>query len=92
MFTAKSTTDSASQTRVGFVPIQDDGSVGTYTYKDAAGNDEYIDLNNSEWTLVSYEFTLTKSTKLCLIIMNPKGSNYSVSQDILVDDATLAKK
>ena len=91
-FYAKSTTGNASQVRAGYVPIKEDGSVGSYIYKDAEGNDEYIDLNNNGWTLATYTFTLTETTKLCLLIMNPKNSSYSVSQDILVDDATLVKQ
>ena len=81
---AKSTTADVCQTRGGYVPVTD-GTVGAYKY----GN--YTDLNNTDWTLVSYDFELTEETKVCLIVMNPKGSNYSVSQDILVDDATLVK-
>ena len=84
-FYAKSTTADASQTRGGYVPVAD-GSVGAYKYGD------YVNLNNSEWTLVTYDFELTAPTTLCLLVMNPKGSSYSVSQDILVDDATLVKK
>ena len=85
-FYAKSTTVNKSQTRAGFVPMKDDGSVGTYKYGD------FFDLNDSGWTLVSYDFELTSTTTLCLLVMNPKNSDYSKSQDILVDDATLVKK
>ena len=91
-FYAKCTTGNASQVRAGYVPIKEDGSVGVYNYKDAEENDEFIDLNNNGWTLVTYDFKLDASTKLCLVIMNPKNSSYSVSQDILIDDATLVKK
>ena len=91
-FYAKCTTGNASQVRAGYVPIKEDGSVGNYNYKDVEGIDEFIDLNNNGWTLVTYDFTLDASTKLCLVIMNPKNSSYSVSQDILIDDATLVKK
>jgi hypothetical protein len=91
-FYAKSTTGDVCQTRAGYVSIKEDGAVGTYTYKDAEGNDVYVDLNNTGWTLVTYDFELTAKTTLCLIVMNPKDSNYSKSQDILVDDATLVKK
>jgi hypothetical protein len=83
---AKCTTAQACQSRVGYVPINADGSVGSYKYGD------YTDINNNGWTLVSYDIELTETTKLCLIVMNPKNSTYSVSQDILVDDATLVKK
>ena len=83
---AKSTTGNASQTKGGYVPINADGAVGAYKYGD------FFDLNNSGWTLVTYDFTLDTTTKLCLIVMNPKNSSYSSSQDILIDDATLVKK
>ena len=83
---AKSTTGSACQTRGGYVPVTD-GKVGTYQYSKT-----YTDLNNNGWTLVTYDFELTSQTTLCLLVMNPKESNYSTSQDILVDDATLVKK
>ena len=83
---AKSTTGNASQTKGGYVPINADGAVGAYKYGD------FFDLNNSGWTLVTYDFTLDDTTKLCLIVMNPKNSSYSSSQDILIDDATLVKK
>ena len=84
-FYAKSTTANACQTRPGYVPVNE-GSVGTYKYGD------YVDINNNEWTLVTYDFTLDSTTTLCLVVMNPKNSSYSVSQDILIDDATLVKK
>ena len=51
------------------------------------------DINNNEWTLVSIDFELKEKTTLCLIVMNPKQTDgKTVSQDILVDDATLVKK
>ena len=84
---AKSTTADVCQTRGGYVPVNDDGNVGAYQY-----DKTYTDLNSSSWTLVTYDFELAAATKLCLIIMNPKNSSYSVSQDILVDDVTLVKK
>ena len=89
---AKATTGDVCQTRPGYVPINADGSVGAYTYPKQGSTNIFFDINNNEWTLVSFEFTLTETTTLCLIVMNPKGSNYSVSQDILVDDATLVKQ
>ena len=83
---AKSSTSNPCQTRGGFVPVNTDNSVGTYKYGD------YTDINNNGWTLVTFDFELTEKTTLCLLAMNPKNSTYSVSQDILVDDATLVKK
>lgn len=84
-FYAKSTTADVCQTRGGLVPVNADGSVRSYKYGD------FVNINNSDWTLVTYDFVLTEKTTLCLIVMNPKNSTYSVSQDILVDDAALVK-
>ncbi len=85
---AKSTTTSVCQTKGGYVHVNDDGTItDSYQY-----SKDYANINNSDWTLVSYEFTLSSTTKLCLLVMNPKNSSYSVSQDILVDDATLTKQ
>ena len=85
-FYAKSTTANNCQARAGYVPIKPDGAVDTYKWSN------HIDINNGDWTLVSYDFELTSTTKLCLLVMNPKGNDSSTSQDILVDDATLVKK
>ena len=84
-FYAKATTADAAQTRAGYVPVTD-GNVGSYTYGD------YVNINNSGWTQVSYDFTLEATTTVCLVVMNPKKSNYSSGKDILIDDATLTKK
>ena len=87
-FYAKCTTADKCQTKGGYVHVNDDGSI-TDSYQYAK---TYVDINNNGWTLVSYDFELTTATKLCLLVMNPKNSSYSVSQDILIDDATLVKK
>ena len=89
---AKATTGDVCQTRPGYVPINADGSVGAYMYPKEGSTNIFFDINNNEWTPVSFEFTLTETTTLCLIVMNPKNSTYSISQDILVDDATLVKQ
>jgi len=39
---------------------------------------------------VSTTFTLTATTTVSLVMMNPKTSNYATAQDILVDDAKLS--
>lgn len=82
-FWAKATKGGKSQTRAGYTPVVD-GKVGTYVYGD------YASLSTS-WTEVTYEFELTEKTTICLVIMNPKNSSYSESQEILVDDAKLVK-
>ena len=77
-----------AQTKCGFVPMKADGTVGSYKYGG------FVDLNNNGWSLVSYEFTLTEQTTLCLVIMNPKSNAnaWYTAADILVDDATLVKQ
>jgi RPA family protein len=83
-FYVKATTSDAAQARPGYVPVTD-GTAGSYTYGD------YANLTTN-WTQVSYEFTLDADATVCLVVMNPKKSNYSSGKDILVDDATLTKK
>ena len=83
-FWAKATTEEKSQARPGYVPIID-GSAGTYTYG------EYVNLSTT-WQQISYTFTLDAETTVCLLVMNPKTSDYSSGKDILVDDATLTSK
>lgn len=84
-FYAKSTTENPSQCRPGYVPVKS-GSVGTYSYGD------YASIKNSSWTLVEHEFSLTETTTLCLVVMNPKTSSYATAQEILIDDASLTTK
>ncbi|UKK52991.1 carbohydrate binding domain-containing protein [Prevotella sp. E2-28] len=85
-FWAKATVSDASQARPGFVPVVDGTAVSSsYTYGD------YATLS-TDWQQVSYEFTLTAETTVCLLVMNPKKSSYSSGKDILIDDATLTKK
>ena len=91
-FYAKSTTGDVCQTRPGHVTIKADGTTDTFYYPKDENVNVFFNLTNNEWTLVSYDFELAAETKLCLIVMNPKNSQYSVSQDILIDDATLVKK
>ena len=74
-----------AQVRPGYVPVTD-GKVGSYVYSD------YATINNGDWTLVTYEFTLDAKTTLCLVVMNPKKSGYSDGKAALIDDATLIKK
>ena len=83
-FYVKATTDDKAQVRPGYVPVAD-GKVGNYAYG------EYANLTTG-WTQVTHEFTLDAETTLCLVVMNPKKSNYSSGKDVLIDDATLTKK
>lgn len=83
-FWIKATTSDVAQARPGYVPVND-GTAGSYQYGD------YANLSTS-WQQVSYDFTLEAETTVCLVVMNPKKSNYSSGKDILIDDATLTKK
>lgn len=83
-FYAKSTTADKSQCRPGYVVVTDGVADKNYNYRT-----DYEPLNNSTWTLVSYEFTLTETKTICLVVMNPKTTAYATAQDILVDDASL---
>jgi hypothetical protein len=82
-FYAKSTTAEKSQTQAGYVDVVD-GKAGSYKYGG------YVSLTNTAWTEVSTTFTLTATTTVSLVMMNPKTSNYATAQDILVDDAKLS--
>lgn len=84
-FYAKATTSEAAQVRPGYVPVVD-GKVGSYQYG------SYANVSNTSWTQVTHEFTLDAETTVCLVVMNPKKSDYSSGKDVLVDDATLTKK
>ena len=83
-FWVKPTSENIAQVRPGYVPVVD-GAVGNYTYED------YTTLS-AGWQQISYDFTLDAETTVCLIVMNPKSSNYSSGEDVIVDDATLTKK
>lgn len=82
-FYAKSTTAEKSQCQPGWVAVTD-GKVGNYNYLG------YESLTNTSWTHVTKTFTLDATTTLCVVVMNPKSSNYAVAQDILIDDFTLS--
>jgi len=82
-FYAKAATNEGGSVNPGYVPIKDDGSVGSYVYGG------YInDLNTSEWVKVDYEFTLSAKTTICLVVMNSKNPG----KDVLIDDYTITKK
>jgi hypothetical protein len=83
-FWVKPTTEDAVQVRPGYVPVTD-GTAGSYKYGD------YVTLT-SGWQQVTYTFSLTAETTICLVVMNPKKSNYSSGKDVLVDDFVLTKK
>ncbi len=80
-FFVKATAENSGSVNRGYVPINEDGKVGSYSY---AG---YVDnILNSSWTEVNHEFTLATDQKIALVIMNQK-KNPAV--DILIDDFSL---
>ncbi|MDO4195167.1 MAG: hypothetical protein Q4D33_03330 [Prevotellaceae bacterium] len=81
---AKATSSNVAQIRMGYVPVTD-GTVGSYVY-----NAAYNDLS-TEWGQYTFTFELKEKTTICLVVMNPKKSNYSSGEDVLIDDATFEK-
>ncbi len=66
--------------RPGYVPLKDDGSVGSYVYGDYVN-----DIPAGQWTKVTYTFSLDATTNVNLVVMNPKKPG----QDILIDDYSI---
>lgn len=79
---AKCTTGDKSQTRAGWVNIEN-GTAKTYK------QGSWVSLTSSQWAEVSITFTLSEQTTVCLLVYNPQNSDYAVAQNILVDDASL---
>lgn len=73
----------AGQVRPGYVPSTD-GKVGSYMYGDYTATTD-------EWTLVTYEFTLTETTTVNFVVMNPSGKVVAAS-DKLIDDFSVTTK
>ncbi len=67
--------------RPGYVPIKDDGSVGSYVYGD------YVNDLGAEWVKVEHTFELAEKATICLVVMNSKNPG----ADVLVDDFTIKK-
>jgi hypothetical protein len=84
-FWVKPTTTDVSQVRPAYVVVVDNKVNGSYQYGD------YATLS-SGWQQISYDFTLSAETTVCLVVMNPKKSSYSSGKDVIIDDATLTKK
>ncbi len=78
-FFAKATTSDGAAVRPGYVPINENGSVGIYAYGDT------YTVNDSEWIEINHEFTLETEQQVALIIMNSK----TPGNDVLIDDASL---
>lgn len=79
-FYAKALTE-GGEARPGYAPFtlaDEIYTMGTYVYGSNAN------LSVSEWTKVTYDFTLTATTDLNIVVMNPKNLG-----DILIDDISL---
>lgn len=79
-FYAKAATSTGGTVRAGYVAVVDGSVSGSYVYAD-----DYIDLETSSWTQVTYSFTLSTETTVCLVVMNSK----SPGGDVLIDNFTL---
>lgn len=66
--------------RPGYTPVDESNKVtGSYVYPD-----ENVTLSATEWTEVSCSFTLAATTRLSLVVMNPKNSG-----ELFIDDYSL---
>ena len=72
---------SGGSVRPGYVPLKEDGSIGSYVY----GN--YVNDLGSEWVKVEHSFELSATTTVCLVIMNSKNPG----AEVLIDDFTITK-
>ena len=84
-FWAKSTTTDPAQLRPGYAIVKD-GKIDASDYK----YDGYTNVSNTDWTQLSYNFTLAEKTTVNLLVMNPKTNDgKNVAQAILIDDFSL---
>jgi hypothetical protein len=65
--------------RPGYTTVTDGVANSNYQYGSYTN-----DISATDWQLVTHEFTLTDTTTLCLVIMNPKNT-----ASVLIDDASL---
>lgn len=75
------------QARPDYVPIKEDGSADGNNYKYG----DYATLSATDWTEVTHTFTLEATTKLSLVIMNPKSDSKKgyTAQPLFIDDYSL---
>lgn len=80
-FYAKAATADGGSVTAGYVPVTEGQSINASDYKYG----ESIDLTNTEWKEVTYQFTLDADTRLSIYVRMNKTSG----KDILVDDVQL---
>ena len=77
---AKAATKEEAGIRLGYAPVNEDGSMGLYVYGESVSG-----ITDGEWTQFSFVFTLEETTQLNLVVMNPGN----IGTDVLLDDASL---
>ena len=73
----------------GYVPVTKEGesyNVGTYVYG------SQFNSITTDWTQISFEFTLNENAIVCLLVMNTKSTDTNTYADLIIDDASLTKK
>jgi hypothetical protein len=80
-FFAKAATADGGSVTAGYVPVTEGQSINAADYKSG----DKIDLTNTEWKEVTYQFTLDADTRLSVYVRMNKDSG----KDILVDDVQL---
>jgi hypothetical protein len=65
--------------RPGYTTVTDGVANSNYQYGSYTN-----DISATDWQLITHEFTLTDTTTLCLVILNPKNT-----ASVLIDDASL---
>lgn len=74
------TSEHGAQCRPGYATFNADGTINSSGYKYG----DYATLSESEWTQVTYEFTLDAAQQICPVVMNPKNSG-----DMVIDDYSI---
>ena len=84
-FYAKAATDQGAKVQVGYWP---QSATVTIYDQDATGATKRTELNNNEWELITYTFTIQETELVNLIVAVPTGSK---GKDVLVDDFSITK-
>lgn len=82
---AKAATTDAAVIRIGYAKLTN--GVVADTQNDYIYND-MTTINNGDWQLVTYQFTLSAPTAVSLLVMNNKQGG----KDVLIDDVTITKE
>ncbi|MBR4527243.1 MAG: carbohydrate binding domain-containing protein, partial [Bacteroidaceae bacterium] len=88
-YVKSASSDTKGSLKPGYVPVTKEGesySVGTYVYG------SQVNSITTDWTQISYEFTLEEKAIVCLVVMNTKSTDSTPYADLIIDDASLTKK